>query len=55
MGDDQGGPAPEEVLQAVLDEGLALGVEAGCGFIQDEDPGVRQQGPGDGDPLALAP
>ena len=28
VGDDQGGTVPQELLEALLDQGLALGVEA---------------------------
>ena len=40
--------------QALLDQPLALGVEVAGGLVEDEDPRVGQDGPGDGQPLPLA-
>src|SRR5512135_511428 len=48
-------PAAAQTLQAVLDQRLALGIEAGGGLIQDQDSRIGQDGPGDRHPLALAP
>ncbi len=54
VGDDEGGAALHEVVQAVLDEGFGFGVEGAGGFVEDEDAGVGEDGAGDGDALALA-
>lgn len=53
MGDDKGGAPLHQVLQGLLHLQLALGVQAGGGLVQDEHRPVGQQGPGDGQPLAL--
>ncbi len=39
--------------EAVLDEPLALGVEVARRLVQDQDPRIGEQGPGDRDPLPL--
>src|SRR6185295_4141726 len=54
VGDDKAGPAAHEAGQAPLDEPLALGVEVAGGLVEDEDEGVGQDGPGDGQALLLA-
>ena len=53
VGDQQGGAPGHEPLEGLQDEVLGLGVEGGGGLVEDEHRGVAQQGPGDGDPLAL--
>ena len=40
--------------RAWLDEVVGAGVDAGGGLVQDQDAGVDQDGPGDGEALALA-
>src|SRR5690606_24756675 len=52
--DHEGGAAAAEVLESVPDEGLALGVEAGGGLVEDEDARIGDDGARDGDALALA-
>src|SRR5690606_9888630 len=52
--DDEGGAPAAEVLEAVADEGLALGVEAGGGLVEDEDAGVGDDRTRDGDALPLS-
>lgn len=54
MGDDEGGAAAHEVGETFLDHGFGFGVEAGGGFVEDEDAGVGEDGAGDGDALFLA-
>ena len=54
VGDDEGGAALHEEIEAVLDHGFGLGVEGAGGFVEDEDAGVGEDGAGDGDALALA-
>ena len=39
VGDDQRGPAGHEMIQGILDQGFAFCIEAGGGFVQDEDRG----------------
>ena len=54
MGDDEGGAALHEEVEAVLDEGFGFGVEGAGGFVENEDAGVGEYGAGDGEALALA-
>ena len=37
VGDDDGGPALHEFADGVLDEGFGFGIDAGGGFVEDED------------------
>ena len=53
VGDDEDGPARQELSQGALDEPLGLGVQVRRGLVQDQDRGVAQDGPGDADALAL--
>ena len=54
VGDDEGGAAGHEALEGFVDEALGLAVEGGGGFVEEEDFGIGEDGPGDGDALALA-
>src|SRR6266566_7995207 len=47
-------PSHYQVAQGPLDEQLGLRVEFGGRFVQDEQRRILEQGPGDGDALALA-
>lgn len=42
-----------DVIEEGIDLGLALGVDAGGGFVEDEELRVPEEGAGDGDLLAL--
>lgn len=56
VGDDDDGDVAVvggELVDLLLDEVLALAVEGAGGFVEDEDLGLLDQGPGDGDPLLL--
>ncbi len=53
MGDDHGGPVPEHPLVALEHDGLRRRVEGARRLVQDEDGGIGQEGPGDGEALAL--
>ena len=53
VGDDEGGAALAQIPKAFLDQRFALAVEAGGGFVEDQDARVGQDGAGDGDALAL--
>jgi len=55
VGDDQCGPSLHLDAQAGVDLLLDLDVDGTGGVIEDHDWWVDQQGPGDGDALALAP
>src|SRR5579871_4192849 len=54
MGNDEGRAAAHEIGQALLDEGFGFGIEAGGGFVEDENAGLGQDGARDGDALFLA-
>ena len=50
----QGGPPRHEMIQRVLNQGLALGIQTGGRLIQNQDRRFPQHDPCDGDSLALA-
>ena len=54
VGDDEGGAACHEAFEGFVDEALGFAVEGGSGFVEEEDLGIGEDGPGDGDALALA-
>lgn len=55
MGDGDGGiVALEKLREGLVDEGFGLGVEGRCGFVEDENIRVFEQGTRDGDALLLA-
>src|SRR5215211_2653501 len=54
MGDDDARPAREQRGQGLLDDRLRAGVYVARRLVQDEDPRVRQDRPGEREQLALA-
>ena len=54
VGDDQRGAALHQLVQRLLHQPFAFGVERAGGLVEQQDGGVAQHGPGDGDALALA-
>ncbi len=54
MGDHDGGATPHDLGEGIPDLVLLGGVHRRGGVVEDEDPGVGQDGAGDGDALALA-
>ena len=54
MGDDERGAAAHQVAQPFLDQGLGFGIEAGRGFVENQDARIGQNRAGDGDALLLA-
>jgi hypothetical protein len=54
VGDDEGGSALHQEVEAALDQGFGLGVERTGGLVQDQDARVGEDGAGDGEPLTLA-
>ena len=54
VGDDEGGAAAHQVAQTFLNERFGFGVEAGSGFVENQDARIGEDGAGDGDALALA-
>ena len=53
LGDNETGPPFHQPFQRLLDAEFRLQVHAGGRVIQDQHPGVEQQGTGDGHPLLL--
>ena len=54
VGDDQAGAAFHESVHGFLNGLLGAGIDVGCGFVQDQDVRIGQEGPADGDELTLA-
>ena len=54
MRDKKGGAATQQCCQASLHEAFGLSVDAGGGFIEDEQARVGEQGPSETEQLALA-
>ena len=52
--EDERGAADHQAIERRLDQGLALGVDGRERLVEDQDRGVAQERPGDGDALALA-
>lgn len=55
VGDRDDGLVPARLLQSLLDERFVFGVDGGRRLIQDQDGGVLQDCPGQGDALSLPP
>ena len=55
VGDQDDGATLREIGERLLDDVLALRVEIGGGLVQDEDRGILQERPREGDPLSLPP
>src|SRR5690606_1976664 len=53
VGDDERGAPLRQPVERLLHGPLALGVERARRLVEEEDGGVLQDGPRDGDPLAL--
>ena len=54
VGDDDAGAALHELVEGLLDDVFALGVEGTGGFVEDEDGRVFEDGAGDAETLALS-
>ena len=54
VGDDDRGAAVEEALEAFLDRFLGPDVDVGGRLVEDQDPRFGEEGPREGDQLALA-
>jgi hypothetical protein len=54
MGDDEAGAAGHEPVQGLLDETFGRGVDAGGGFVEDQDRAVFEERAGDADALFFA-
>ena len=53
MRNDQSGTALHNRFQRFLDVTLRFRIQRRCGFIKDQNRGVLEQRPGDGEPLSL--
>src|SRR5690625_2090190 len=53
VSDDDRGAAFHQRVKCALHERFRLGIEAGSGFVQDQNGRIPQQSPGDGQPLTL--
>ena len=54
VGDNQGGTAYHGLFQGLLDETLILRIQGTGGLVQQQDGRIADQGPGNGQTLALA-
>jgi hypothetical protein len=54
MGYDEAGAVFHEAVEGFLDESLGGCIHAGCGFVEDEDGWIFEEGAGDGKALFLA-
>ena len=54
VGDDQGGALVHQPVERLLHGKLALGIEGAGRLVEQQDGGIAEQRPGDGDALALA-
>ena len=53
VGDRKGGPIGGEVVDRALDQELSFGTDRRGRLVEDQDRGVLEDGPRDGDALAL--
>src|SRR5260370_22444979 len=51
--DDNQRPALRDAQQVGVDDGLAVGIERAGRLVEDQDPRIADQRPGDGEPLLL--
>src|SRR4051794_3622879 len=52
--DDQGGPVSHQPFERFLNDSLALGIKCAGSLVQQKDRWIAEDGPRDGDPLALS-
>ncbi len=55
MGDHERGAAPKQRRQCLLDESLGLGIQVRGRLVKDQDRGILEQRPRDGQALLLTP
>src|SRR5687767_14300412 len=53
MRDDERSSPAHQTFEALMDQTLALAVEVAGGFVENEDPGIGQERPGNCQPLPL--
>ena len=51
VGNGKGGAALGQAAQRLLNLVLCFGIQAASGFVQNQQPGIMQNRPGDGNPL----
>jgi hypothetical protein len=54
MRNDNDGAAGSDAPDVLIDDGLAVRIERARGLVEDQDPRVKDQRPGDRKPLSLA-
>ena len=54
VGNDQGGAPGRNLAQRFLDFLLRMGIQRRGGFVEQQDAGLFENGPGNGDPLLFA-
>src|ERR1700733_2287737 len=54
MRDDECGAAAEEAVERFADQEFGFGIDARCGFVEDEEARIVREGTGEIDELALA-
>ena len=55
VGDQDGGPSSHQPVQRLLHQHLRLRIQGRGRFVQDQEPGIFQERPGDGESLPLSP
>src|SRR5688572_31836938 len=55
MRNHEHGAALQQLFGRLLHQTLGLSIQRGCGFVEDEDRGIAQNGSRDREPLPLAP
>ena len=53
VGDDDDGLVLDQAGKRLLDKGFVLNIQRSGGLVHQDDGGILQEGPGDGDPLTL--
>jgi hypothetical protein len=54
MSDDQGGAALEQAVESLADQHFGGGIDAGGGFVENQESGIVGEGAREADQLALA-
>ena len=54
VGNDKGGPTFHQPVDGFHDPAFGDGIDGAGGFIQNEDRGILEEGPGQGNTLALS-
>lgn len=54
VGNHKSGAAGEQMREALLNHGFGLAIKVGRGLVEQQDPGIGEKGPRNGDTLLLA-